>query len=143
MIKFIYYGEAVGKGRPRYSTQGGYVHTYTPKKTKEFESAIQNAFLSEYTGARPVYPEGKVLYAEILIGVSVPKSYSKRKREDCLLGNIAPTKKPDIDNIIKSIFDALNGLAYEDDSQIIQVYAHKKYSDEPYVDILIGERCEI
>ena len=143
MIKFTYYGDAVGKSRPRYSRRGDYVHTYTPKKTKNFEDGIKIAFMESCHGRAPIYKIDKALYSIIDIGVSVPKSYSKKKREDCLSGRLAPTKKPDIDNILKSIFDGLNGKAYEDDKQIVQIRARKVYADEPYITVLIGEIGEL
>ena len=143
MIKFTYYGDAVGKSRPRYSRRGDYVHTYTPKKTKNFEDGIKIAFMESYHGRTPAYEIESALYSIIDIGVSVPKSYSKKKREECLSGRLAPTKKPDIDNILKSIFDGLNGKAYEDDKQIVQIRARKVYADEPYITVLIGEIGEL
>ena len=145
MIRFIYMGEAVGKGRPRYANQGGFIHAYTPKKTKDFEDAILNAFLESIPTNRkkPYYEKEVQLCAEISIYTAIPKSYSKKKRADCLWGYIAPTKKPDIDNICKSIFDALNGYAYADDSQIILLHAKKSYAEEPHVTVSIYERGEI
>lgn len=53
------------------------------------------------------------------------------------MGKIFPTKKPDIDNVIKVIADALNGVAYDDDKQIIDVSARKVYSETPRVDVRI------
>lgn len=143
MISFVYHGEAVGKGRPRYSNLGGYVHTYTPAKTKEFEKELLRAFLASTKESLPVYPKGTPLYAEFYIGVKVPKSYSKKRRAKCLSGDEAPLKKPDIDNVIKAILDALNGSAYDDDSQVIQVFAQKNYTENPFVEIHIGERYEL
>lgn len=139
MIKFTYKGEAVGKGRPRYSRRGDYVHTYTPKKTKDFEDAIRFEFMASNCDAMPVYDKDKTLKVEILIGVSIPKSYPKYKQALCRCRMIAPTKKPDIDNVLKSIFDALNGCAFDDDSQIVKVVAEKVYADEPFVEVMIDE----
>ena len=116
MIKFTYHGEAVGKGRPRYSKRGDYVHTYTPQKTKNFEDALRFEFMASNCEPMPVYDREVTLQANILIGVSIPKSYSKKKQALCRDRFIAPSKKPDIDNILKSIFDALNGYAFSDDT---------------------------
>ena len=139
MIKFTYYGEAVGKGRPRYSKRGDYVHTYTPQKTKNFEDAIRFEFMSSNCEAMPVYDREKSLKAEVIVGVSIPSSYSKKKQALCRDGFISPTKKPDIDNILKSIFDALNGFAFADDVQIVKVIAEKKYANVPFVEVMIDE----
>lgn len=139
MIKFTYHGEAVGKGRPRYSRRGDYVHTYTPKKTKEFEDAIRFEFMASNCEAMPVYDREVTLKAKVTVGVSIPKSYPKKKQALCRDRFIAPTKKPDLDNILKSIFDALNGYAFDDDSQIVKVIAEKIYADEPFVEVTIDE----
>jgi Holliday junction resolvase RusA-like endonuclease len=139
LIKFTYHGEAVGKGRPRYSKRGDYVHTYTPKKTKDFEDAIRFEFMASNCEAMPVYDREKSLQANVLIGVSVPKSYPKYKQALCRCRMIAPTKKPDIDNILKSIMDALNGYAFAYDVQIVKVVAEKVYADAPFVEVEIDE----
>ena len=140
MIHFRYMGEAVGKGRPRVTARGGkYAHAYTPKKTKDFEDAIRFEFMASNCEQMPVYPREKTLKAEILIGVSIPKSYPKYKQALCRCRFIAPNKKPDIDNILKCIFDSLNGAAFDDDSQIVKVMAEKVYADEPFVEVIIDE----
>ena len=152
MIKFTYHGEAVGKGRPRVTVKKSknkdngqiYAHAYTPKKTKEFEGAIRFEFMASNCEPMPVYPRDKTLKAEILIGVPIPKSYPKYKQALCRCRMIAPNKKPDIDNIVKSIFDALQGgecggYAFADDSQIVKVVAEKVYADEPFVEVMIDE----
>ena len=139
MIKFKYNGEAVGKGRPRVSRRGNYVHTYTPEKTRVFEEALRFEFMASNCEPMPVYGRDVTLKAKVLIGVSIPKSYSKKKQALCRDRFIAPSKKPDIDNILKAIFDALNGYAYADDVQIVRVYAEKVYAEEPFVEVEIDE----
>ena len=139
MIRFKYHGEAVGKGRPRVSRRGNYVHTYTPEKTRVFEEAIRFEFMASNSDTMPVYPKGTPLKAKVLIGCSIPKSYSKKKYALCRDRVLVPDKKPDIDNILKAIFDALNGCAFEDDSQIVEVYAEKFYSEDPFVEVEIDE----
>jgi Holliday junction resolvase RusA-like endonuclease len=140
MIKFTYYGEAVGKGRPRITRRGSFVHTYTPEKTRVFEENILLAFMASTEEQMPVYPKGTALRVKVTIGCSIPKSYSKKKQAQCREGIIVPDKKPDIDNILKSIFDALQGgYAFDDDSQIVEIYAEKKYAEKPFVEVEIDE----
>lgn len=139
MIKFTYHGEAVGKGRPRVSRHGNYVHTYTPEKTREFEDAIRFECISSICERMPVYERETPLKANVVIGVRIPQSYSKKKQALCRCRMIAPTKKPDIDNILKSIFDAINGCAFVDDVQIVQVTAEKIYAEAPFVEVTIDE----
>jgi Holliday junction resolvase RusA-like endonuclease len=69
----------------------------------------------------------------------VPASYSKKRTKDCLDNLERPTKKPDIDNIAKSITDAMNGIAYKDDSQIVSMHLTKVYSQTAGVHIYISE----
>ena len=139
MIKFTYHGEAVGKGRPRYSKRGDYVHTYTPQKTKKFEDAIRFEFIASNCEPMPVYKREQSLKAAVLIGASIPKSYSKKKQALCRDGVLVPAKKPDVDNVLKAVFDSLQGYAYEDDSQIVVIVAEKMYSQEPFVEVVLDE----
>lgn len=72
---------------------------------------------------------------------SIPKSYSKKRRMNCINGIEKPNKKPDIDNVLKNVLDALNKFAYEDDTQVISVVCQKYYTEEEedYIDITIEE----
>lgn len=140
MIYFKFHGEPVGKGRPKITTRGQFAHAYTPKKTKEFEEAIKFEFMSSTSERMPVYEKDIPLKIEMEFGFEVPKSYSKKKREACLLGNIQHTKRPDADNIAKAVCDALNGYAFEDDSQIVFMQLEKVYSEESYVEVRIYPR---
>lgn len=140
MIKFRYNGEAVGKGRPRVTaSRGKFAHAYTPQKTKDFEDAIRFEFMASNCEPMPVYKREQSLKAGVLIGASIPKSYSKKKQALCRDGMIVPAKKPDVDNVLKAVFDALQGYAYEDDSQIVVIVAEKMYAEEPFVEVVLDE----
>ena len=86
---------------------------------------------------------GKPLTKPVKISIravfGVPKSYSKARTKACLEGREWPTKKPDTDNIEKGIYDALNGLAYEDDKQIVMTSTVKVYGPEARVEVIIEE----
>ena len=78
----------------------------------------------------------------------IPKSATKKKRADIAAGLVRPTKKPDFDNVFKILCDALNGVAYADDAQIVQASIHKCYTPcMPHVEVSIhafqGDRCGI
>lgn len=144
MIRFTYEGEAVGKGRPRATGRGKYITLYTSKKTKDFEEGVRNAFLEVVTQngdalKKPLYARERALEVKLSIYTIVPKSYSLKRRKRCLANIETPTKKPDIDNIVKSVLDALNGYAYEDDSQVIKIYAEKFYAERAYMEVEISE----
>lgn len=133
--EFTVVGEPKGKGRPRFARMGNYVRTYTPQDTVNYENLVKldyqnwcgNTFFEKDT---PIKMTVTAYYA-------IPKSASKKKREQMLLGLIRPTKKPDVDNLIKALCDGLNGVAYHDDTQIVDLYAYRYYSETPRVEVIL------
>lgn len=125
--KFRIPGEPTGKGRPRFSTRGGFVKTYTPEKTASFENLAKLCYLDQ-CGAEKL--EGEIR-ADVTAVFAVPQSFSKRKKAEALKGINHPTKKPDCDNIAKTILDALNGIAYEDDKAVVVLTVRKVYGEDP------------
>lgn len=141
MIYFKFKGKPVGKGRPRVTARGGkFAHAYTPKKTKDFEDAIRFEFMASNCEKMPVYPKDIPLKVDMTFAFGIPKSYSKKKHEQCLNGIIQHTKKPDADNVAKAVLDALSGYAMEDDSQVVVMQLEKIYAEEPYVEVKIYPR---
>ena len=122
-------GDPQGKGRPRFSTRGGFVKTYTPEKTASYENFVKLCYLNKYKGQKL---DGEII-AEIIAYFSIPKSLSKKKRSEAIEGKIKPTKKPDTDNIAKTILDSLNGIAFEDDKQVVALLVKKLYGEEAKV----------
>lgn len=137
-IEFTILGEPVGKGRPKFSTSNGFAMAYTPKKTVNFETLVKLSFQQQCSSVKP-YDKDIMLGAQIVAFFPIPKSVSKKKRQEMLDGRIRPTKKPDNDNIAKAVLDALNGIAYYDDSQICDLSVYKYYSDEPKTVVRIKE----
>ena len=132
MFSFTIFAEPTGKARPRVTTHG----TYTPKKTKEYEQLVQWEYRKQ--GGKD-YGE-RQLQVEITANFQIPKSKPRNKRVEMLARQVRPTKKPDCDNIAKAILDALNGIAYHDDSQIVTLAVEKWYTpDEPCVIVTIKE----
>ena len=86
------------------------------------------------------FPKGIALKVNITALFAIPKRFNKEKRKKALNGEILPTKRPDSDNVIKIILDALNGVAYHDDAQVCEVYFEKKYAEKSKTIIAIGER---
>ena len=116
-------GIPVGKGRPRMSVRGGHAMAYTPEKTVRYENLVRTMFVNAYPDAVPLDVPVKVIVdAEF----PIPKSWSKKKRNDAFY----VTKKPDIDNVIKSVFDGLNGVAWTDDSLVAVLEASKRYTEQ-------------
>lgn len=138
---FTVHGEPVGKGRPRFSRAGNFVHTYTPEKTRDYEQRV--AQLCRVTGGKSVGAQPVLLVIKAYL--PIPKSASKKAKAAMLSGETPCMKKPDADNIIKCIADALNGVAYDDDKQITDLVFSKRYSDSPRVEISVADplRAEI
>lgn len=134
-FRFMVPGEPVGKGRPRVVRRGGFTQTYTPEKTASYENLVKLEFQRQ--GGR-MLKDGPV-FLSIQAWCGIPKSVSKRKREAMMGGLIRPTKKPDCDNVAKTIADALNGLAWRDDSQVVSLLVVKRFGEEPGVEVTIEE----
>lgn len=134
--ELIVYTDPVGKGRPRVTTRGSFAHAYTPKKTKSYENLIKSEYISKY-GYNNIL-EGP-LKCEIKAYFSIPKSSTKRESFLMETNQTKHTKKPDNDNICKSILDALNEVAFHDDSQIVQLSSEKFYSDIPRIELKLKE----
>lgn len=126
-------GEPQGKQRARWSPHG----THTPQKTINYETYIKELFANKY---RDFLPLESPLIMNLWIGLLIPKSTSKKKKMLMDEDFIRPIKRPDIDNIIKVVFDALQGLAFKNDSQFIQVLASKYYTEKPRLEIVIYEQ---
>lgn len=130
-VSFVVEGEPVAKGRPRFNTRTG--RAYTPQKTLDYEYKMRRIYKDTVNH----YFEG---YVRLTVNAyySIAKSDSKKKKEQKLSGEIRPNKKPDIDNIIKCI-DALNDIAFKDDSCIVEVVANKYFSDNPRVEFILED----
>ena len=135
MIKFMILGEPKGKGRPRFNTRTG--HAMTPKDTVNYETLVHMEYLAQCQNFR--FPDDAMLDMRIKAYYSIPKSASKKKKAAMLANEIRPTKKPDMDNVVKIIADSLNQVAYRDDTQIVDCQCRKFYSENPRVEVTIRE----
>lgn len=140
MVHFHIDGEAVAKGRPKFSQMGGFVRTYTPKKTIDYESRVR-ATAKAAMGPTDLLETAVGVY--LYIRLPIPASYSKKRKEACLSGREKPIKKNgDIDNLAKSILDGMNGVIYKDDCQIVSLHVTKVYASGSGVDVLVREELE-
>jgi Holliday junction resolvase RusA-like endonuclease len=126
-VTFEVLGDPVAKGRPKFCRRGNFVHTYTPTKTRKAENAIGTEALKH----RPAQPFPGPLSVQIDVFRARPKSMTKRERMTLR----HPIKKPDADNYAKLILDALNGIMWLDDAQVVDLRVRKMYDNTP--------RCEI
>ena len=110
----------IPKGRPRF--YGG--HAVTPEKTRKYEKLIRDSWTYGIV-------DSEHIYVDMLFKMPIPQSYSKKKQS--ALVDAPHAKKPDLDNLVKAVLDALNGVAFEDDSRICSISAVKLYGTEPCV----------
>jgi Holliday junction resolvase RusA-like endonuclease len=130
MISLTIPGPPVGKQRAHVCKSG---HAFTPVKTVNYEALVKQTFAVKY-------PDFVPMPGPVRMILSIYLMESKETQRKLKKGvKLYPTIKPDISNILKSIEDALNGLAYVDDKQIISVYAEKKYSLRPCVEVIVAE----
>ena len=125
-ISFEIPGPPVGKGRPRFARRGNFVSTYTDSKTASYENLVKIKAQDAMAGRVAI--DGPI-YVSIGIFITPPASWSQKKQRLALDGKILPTSKPDIDNVIKGIFDAMNDIVWRDDKQVVSVSAYKLYAD--------------
>lgn len=135
-ISFVVPGRPQGKGRPRFTTRGGHARTYTPEATASYENLVKITAMQALVDL-PEWSKDGQFALRIEAYFAVPKSKPKAYRDMALNDIIQPTTKPDMDNIIKSICDALNGVLWHDDKQVVWVLANKKYGAEDYVQVFV------
>lgn len=137
MITFTVEGKPQGKARARtfYNKKLGRMQSITPEQTKSYEDLIRWS----YTAAGGKYLAEAVLQVDIQAFYPIPKAFSKAKTNDAVTRKFRPTTKPDCDNIIKVVLDALNGVAYYDDKQVICVSCNKYYGETGYLKVTITE----
>ena len=137
-VRFEIPGPPVAKGRPRFRAAGGKVRTYTPEKTAEYENLVKLSYMEQVN----IKLTGQIA-ATIYAYFPIPKSESRKRHKLMADGEITHTKRPDADNIAKTVLDALNGIAFDDDSQIWRLIVYKRYSEEPRVNVVLyGERAD-
>jgi len=135
-IMFTIYGEPVPKGRPRFSTKGKFPVAYTPEKTKAYEFEVGMMAVAAMGGSKPL--EG-ALEAFIYVTFAVPDSYSKKRTEACLNDSEKHTKRPDLDNVIKSVIDGMDKIVFLNDSQITSIHSTKVYGEIAKVEVLVRQ----
>lgn len=134
-VEFEVLGEPVAKGRPKFSMTTG--RTYTPAKTVNYENLVKLSYQAQI--GNKMIAAGIPIEMKIEAYFGIPQSKSKKQKREMAEKKIFPTKKPDADNLIKSICDALNCVAFYDDSQVVKITVNKFYGEEPKVVIMIGE----
>ena len=137
-MKFSISLEPMASPRPKFSSRGGFVKAYMPKPYMAWKKRFLLAWLV-YRAKKKA--KGKPLFVKIGFYIEPTQAIAKVKKNQLALENetMPVIVKPDIDNLQKSVLDALNGYAWHDDNQISDIYAKKRYSLKPRVEIEIEE----
>ena len=135
-FRAVVLGEPVAQGRPRFSRQGSFVKAYDPAKSRDYKQYVRLVAAQD----APETPVTGAVLLSLRIYRSIPKSMPRYKREAALAGVLRPTTKPDVSNVLKGVEDALKGLWYADDSQIVGYgVLGKWYSERPRIEIAMQE----
>lgn len=140
-VKFTVPGEPKGKGRhrSRIATTGAgksFIANYSQSTTVEYENLVRIAANEAMCGG---VPTRNPVFVTIDVYCSVPASWSMRKQNKALAGDVLPTVKPDIDNTEKAIFDGMNRIVFRDDVVVCDVIKRKRYSRTPRVEVWVRE----
>ena len=127
-------GQPIGKGRPRIGKVGAHARMFTPTKTVNYEGLVAFAAQQAMKGASLFENACEV---KMRIDCQIPASWSQKKQRAAEAGEIRPTTKPDVDNIVKAVFDAINGVVWKDDVQVVALTLTKRYSMVPGVAVRI------
>ena len=128
-------GHARGKQRARVTVRGGYGRAYTPKETLNAEAWVRQCCQDQVGSPCLDGP----LSLRIVVWLGVPPSWPKKKQASALDGGLRPTGKPDLDNVAKLLADALNGILWRDDSQIVALQVEKHYGAAPSTAIAVRQ----
>ena len=126
-ILFEIPGNIQPQERPKFSTFGGHVRAIDPIKSRDFKQFVKMV-AAEHAPAALIETEIR-LYVDIYR--PIPKSLSMKKRAEAIAGQLRPTKKPDLDNLVKGIKDGMSKVIWHDDAQIVEMNVRKYYSENP------------
>jgi len=135
-IQFVVPGQPIAKGRPKFARRGKFVTAYSPAKTVNYEGLVAHAASFAMAGRDLI--QGAVS-VDLDIRLQIPESWSNKKKIAAANGEIAATKRSDIDNITKGIFDGMNGVVWRDDGQVVEASQRKRYAETPGVVVIVRE----
>lgn len=136
LLEFEIPGKPEPQLRPRAVRTRKGVRMYDPKTTVNYKNYV--AMIARRYAPKTPFEQALAMYLDIYR--QIPKSTSKKRRRKKNKRAIRPIVRPDADNYSKAILDALNDIVYKDDSQVVDLYISKYYSDDPRVEVKI---CEV
>ena len=122
--------------RPRVTARGKFAHAYEPASITLYKRMVAATYQKHFG---QIDPTPKPVAIDVVFYRPIQKSLSKREHARRVNGEHLPVVKPDVDNYVKAVLDALNGVAFKDDSQIIKLKAQKLYSENPRTEIEMTE----
>lgn len=134
LLSMRWLGKPVPKGRPRMTRDG---HTYNPPATAKFEKKLKAAVKKRW--GKGVAPSGASLEVLIKVDRGVPLSWSKKRIRDELWNGKQPHGPGDLDNIAKSILDAMNGVIFDDDKQVVKLSIRRQWAEKDGFEIVVRE----
>ncbi|WP_268913979.1 RusA family crossover junction endodeoxyribonuclease [Lentilactobacillus sp. SPB1-3] len=133
MISLTIHGNPVPAGRPRFTRNG---HAYDPPKSRAYKQLVAIEAKKQYRG--PLLKD-KPIEVYIAAYRENQKQISKIERTRRERKQSLPLRKPDTDNYVKSVLDALTGVIWADDNIICHIDAYKFYSDTPRIEVIVRE----
>jgi Holliday junction resolvase RusA-like endonuclease len=133
-ITFSLAGLPRGQGRPRATARGGIARLYKDAKSRAYEKSIATVAAGVMAARKPLTG---ALSVSARFRMPIPKSATKRDKAAMAAGEVPHTSKPDGTNMLKACEDAMNGIVFVDDSQIVRGFFTKVYSEKPGVDLRI------
>jgi Holliday junction resolvase RusA-like endonuclease len=109
---------------------------YTPSATRNYKTAIGLVASRAMAGREPSkFP----IFLSVTFCLPIPSSWPRREKESALAEERLPTSRPDLDNFAKGVKDALTGIAYADDAQVVILQLRKVYAAIPSTEIQVRE----
>lgn len=134
IVSIIIPGVPVAKGRPRFTAAGKFVRTFTPAKTQRYEDRIRCEAVAAMGDRLPL---DEAVSMVVTAYVAMPKSLSKKRRQDAIDGILKPCTRPDADNYAKAALDGCNAIIFRDDSCVTDLIVRKRYSERPRLVVTI------
>lgn len=138
VLKFTVLGDAVGQGRPRFTTINGHPKAYDTKQSREEKAAIRLIAQQAIKEQHWAFPSQDMpVKVEIVSYRQAPRSTQRWLAEAGIGGEVVPLTKPDVDNVVKLYLDAMNGVVFPDDKQVFEINIRKAYGAEPRAEVTV------
>lgn len=116
----------------RLNRKTGKRYPHKGKIAEDFQFMVSTYAHLAMRGKPPI--EG-AMRVRVELFFEMPASFSKKKQRAALAGEIKCVKRKDLDNVMKLVSDAMNGIVYKDDSQVIELLITKQYGEEEGVTV--------